>query len=145
MLSKSKIRFFFEHTQFNLQRRTLLKKFIEKIIKKESKRLVFINYVFCTDKKILEINRRFLNHDFYTDILTFDLSEKGENIQAEIYISIERVRDNSKYLQTSFNSELLRVVFHGVLHLCDYRDKKVEERRIMRYKEEYYLDTYLKK
>lgn len=145
MLSKSKIRFFFEHAQFNLQRRTLLKKFIEKIINKESKRLVFINYVFCTDKKILEINRRFLNHDFYTDILTFDLSEKGGNIQAEIYISIDRVKDNSKILQTSFNSELLRVVFHGVLHLCDYRDKKVEERRIMRYKEEYYLDTYLKK
>ena len=92
---------------------------------------------------MLEINRQFLTHDFYTDIITFDLSETNA-IQAEIYISVDRVRDNALKLGVSFKSELHRVIFHGVLHLCGYKDKTKGEKEKMRDKEEFYLARYFK-
>jgi len=92
---------------------------------------------------LLEINQQFLNHDFYTDIITFDLSEK-DSTQAEIYISIDRVKDNAKSLGTSFKSEIHRVIFHGALHLCGYKDKPGVEQVKMRQKEEFYLSKYSK-
>lgn len=97
-----------------------------------------MNYIFCSDKRILEINRQFLKHDYYTDIITFDLSESPK-ITAEIYISLDRVRDNAKTQATTLQSELHRVIFHGALHLCGYGDKTKEEVKIMRGKEEMYL------
>ena len=101
-----------------------------------------INYIFCTDKALLEINRQFLSHDFYTDIITFDLSDANE-VQAEIYISVDRVKDNAKKLGVSFKSEMHRVVFHGVLHLCGYMDKSKQDKEDMRRMENLYLSKYL--
>ncbi|MEQ1676301.1 MAG: rRNA maturation RNase YbeY [Chitinophagaceae bacterium] len=139
--SKSKVRFFFEQKGFSLENRRALKHFIETIFVKEKKRLSAINYIFCSDKRVLEINRQFLNHDYFTDIITFDLSE-SRSIEAEVYISIDRVRENARLLNISFKSELHRVIFHGVLHLCGYKDKKPADIKKMRGKESIYLNKY---
>jgi probable rRNA maturation factor len=141
MPSKSKVCFFFEEKGFSLQSRSELKAFIETLFKKEKKKLESINYIFCSDKRLLEINQQFLRHDYYTDIITFDLSETDAT-QAEIYISIGRVKDNAKTEGVSFKSELHRVIFHGALHLCGYKDKSKVETSIMRVKEESYLLRY---
>ncbi len=89
----------------------------------------------------MEINKHFLNLNYYTDIITFDLSDP-DYIFAEIYISIDRVKDNAKIFNTSFKSELHRVIFHGVLHLCGYKDKSKPEKEKMRAKEDFYLTNY---
>lgn len=137
------IRFFFENKSISLGERTRLKSFLRSLFRKEKKQVESINYIFCSDKKILEINQQFLKHDYYTDIITFDLSE-NEKLTAEIYISLERVRDNAKKEGVSLRSELHRVIFHGALHLCGYGDKKKEEIRVMREKEEHYLERWKK-
>lgn len=144
MPSKSKVCFFFEHRDFSLVNRTRLKAFIESIFIKEKKKLGSLNYIFCSDKRLLKINQQFLHHDYYTDIITFDLSQSSF-IQAEIYISTERVRDNAKKLNISFKSELHRVIFHGSLHLCGYGDKTRLKMKEMRKKENYYLSSYFSK
>ena len=141
--SKSKVCFFYKDIKLSLQNRGVLKQFVLSIFKKEGKKAGVINFVFCTDKALLNINRQFLKHDFYTDIISFDLSE-DKQIQAEIYISIDRVRDNANQLGVSFKSELHRVIFHGVLHLCGYKDKKKIEKSEMRNMEEHYLNQYFK-
>ncbi|MEI2739317.1 MAG: rRNA maturation RNase YbeY [Chitinophagaceae bacterium] len=140
--SKPKVCFFFQEVKISLSNRTQLKKQIQSVFKKEGKRLESINYIFCTDKTLLEINRRFLNHDFYTDIITFDLSESN-SVRSDVYISVDRVRDNALQLGSSFKSELRRVIFHGVLHLCGYKDKSRLEQKRMRQKEDFYLSLYL--
>lgn len=140
--SPSKVYFFFQEVKISLANRTQLKRNIQIIFKKEGKELESINFIFCTDKALLEINRQFLAHDFYTDIITFGLSAKATPIQAEIYISVDRVKENALHLGTSFKSELHRVIFHGVLHLCGYKDKSKKETGEMRGKEEYYLKKY---
>lgn len=89
------------------------------------------------------MNRDFLGHDFYTDIISFDLSGKNYPLRGEIYISIDRIRENARNLEVSFTSELHRVIFHGILHFCGYRDKKKYEITRMRAREEYYLKKYL--
>jgi probable rRNA maturation factor len=139
--SKSKVYFFYQGVKVSLTKRTGLKNYIQSIFKKEGKKLESINYIFCTDKSLLEINRQFLSHDFYTDTITFDLSESNA-VQAEIYISVERVKENAFKLGASYKSELHRVIFHGVLHLCGYKDKSKEENEEMRKKEEFYLIKY---
>jgi len=141
MPSESKVYFFYEHRGFSLENRGRLKKFIESIFRKEKQPLSYINYIFCTDKRLLEINRQFLKHDFYTDIISFDLAGAGA-AEAEVYISIDRVRDNARRLGVSFKSELHRVIFHGALHLCGYTDKSPREQVKMRQKEDYYLKFY---
>ena len=142
-VSKSKICFFFDKTNFRLEKRTELKSFIELLFKKEKKRLSSLNYIFCTDKRLLEINRQYLKHDDYTDIITFDLSDSAFT-QGEIYISIDRVKENARILGLSFKSEIHRVVFHGALHLCGYGDKTKSQLEEMRKKEESYLSSYSK-
>lgn len=118
-----------------------LQTFIASIFSREKKRLLDLNYIFCSDTYLLEINKSFLGHDYYTDIISFDLSEEN-GIIGEVYISIDRVKDNSKVLRTSFKEEMLRVVFHGALHLIGYKDKKKSEITIMRHKEAHYLRLY---
>jgi probable rRNA maturation factor len=142
MPSQSKVCFFYQGVKVTLQHRTRLKNYILSIFKKEGKKLLSINYIFCTDKALLEINRQFLSHDFYTDIITFDLSDANE-VQAEIYISVDRVKDNAKKLGVSFKSEMHRVIFHGVLHLCGYKDKSKQDKEQMRRMENFYLSKYL--
>jgi rRNA maturation RNase YbeY len=141
MPSQSKVCFFYQGVKVTLQHRTRLKNYIQSILKKEERKLLSINYIFCTDKAVLEINRQFLSHDFYTDIITFDLSDTNE-IQAEIYISVDRVKENAAQLGVSFKSELHRVIFHGVLHLCGYKDKSKQDKEEMRGKENLYLHKY---
>ena len=133
--------FFFQEVKVNLANRTELKKYIQSIFRKEGKKLESINYIFCTDKILLEINLQYLSHDFYTDIITFDLSETNA-VRAEIFISVDRVKENAIQLGVSFKSELHRVVFHGALHLCGYKDKTKTEKERMRRKEEFYLKKY---
>ena len=140
--SQSKVHFFFNQVSFSLSNRKELKKFIDKICTKEKKYLVSLNYIFCTDEELLLINKEYLAHDFYTDIITFDLSESSKEISGEIYISADRVRDNARNLGVSFKSELHRVMFHGVLHLCGYSDKTKKQVSEMRAKEDSYLRQF---
>lgn len=122
--------------------RTKAKSCLVKLFKKEGKVLEKLNYIFCSDDYLLEINRRFLKHNYYTDIITFDISEVKEKIIGEIYISVDRVRENAKELKQPLQQELLRVVFHGALHLCGYKDKSKSQQKQMRLKEEYYLSLF---
>ena len=139
---KTKVHFFSHDIQMRLKNTANLKHFIEFIFKKELQNLGSINYIFCSDKAILEINKKYLNHDFYTDVITFDLSQDNKAISAEVYISIERIRDNAKQLGLSIKSELHRVLFHAALHLCGYNDKKKKDKEIMRKKENELLAKY---
>ena len=142
MAQSGKIKFFFPY-KTSLVHRSGLKAFIESIFRKEGKLLDSLNYVFCSDKELLRINKDFLHHNYYTDIITFDLSEPGKGIQGEIYISAERVKDNSLQMGVSFKNELHRVIFHGALHLCGYQDKTTAQRKEIRAMEDKCLGKYL--
>ena len=135
----TKINFLTGDRKFTFQQKRAIKDFIELIFKKEKTTLQQITYVFCSDEFLLQMNNDFLQHDFYTDIITFRLSEKYKPIEAEIYISIDRVKENAKQLRVPYKTEMLRVLFHGALHLCGYKDKTKSEILTMRAKEERYL------
>ena len=125
--------------------RTRMRKLLETLFKREKTKLDNIQFIFLTDDELLEINRQFLAHDFYTDIITFDLSDSITSAKAaEIYISVERVEENAKDWNTSRINELRRVMVHGCLHLCGYKDKLKADKVIMRKKEDFYLQTYNK-
>ncbi len=141
MPSKSKVCFFFQDVKFSLSNRSELKGFIQQIFRNEGKKTGSLNIVFCTDKALLKINSKFLGHDFYTDIITFDLSD-NTLFQAEMYLSIDRIRDNARKIGVSFKSEIHRVIFHGVLHLCGYKDKTRLEKIKIRKREDLYLKKY---
>lgn len=140
---KTKVHFFSHDIPTSLKNTASLKNFIESIFKKERQSLDSINYIFCSDKIILEINKKYLNHDFYTDVITFDLSPNNKAITAEVYISIERIRENAKQLGLTIKSEFHRVLFHAALHLCGYNDKKKKDKEIMRKKENNLIAKYL--
>lgn len=118
-----------------------IKKTIKQIIKDHGYRLRRIDYIFINDEELLEINKQSLNHDFYTDIISFDYTE-DKTIEGEIYISIDRVLENAKKYNQEFHVELLRVIFHGVLHYVGYKDKKKPDAELMRKKEEYYINIH---
>lgn len=139
--TKPAIYFFFE-TPVTLKNRTEIKKLLLSVFKKERVKLASLNYIFCTDKRLLKINQDFLKHDYYTDIITFELNPKGQPIEGEIYISIDRVKENALSMKTSTKQELLRVIFHGALHLCGYKDKTASEIKQIRHKEEFYLSAF---
>lgn len=143
MPSKSKVCFFFDNGDFVLRNRTRLKQFLQVIFREEGKKLDSLNYIFCSDKRILEINQQFLLHNYYTDIISFDLSETT-SVRAEVYISIDRVKENARNFGVSFKSELHRVIFHGALHLCGYEDKEKAKKEEMREMEDYYLFKYFR-
>ncbi len=130
--------------KYLLHQKELVKKHINKIFKETNTILGSIQYVFCSDAYVLKINQDFLKHDFYTDIITFPLSAKGETVVAEIYISVDRVKENAKTEGTSFKEEMLRVIFHGALHLCGFKDKKKSEIVEMRAQEDHYLRLFAK-
>jgi probable rRNA maturation factor len=141
-LSKSNIHFYFLKKGVPLAKRSHLKAFIGTIFQKERKKIASLTYIFCSDDYLLAINSQFLRHDYYTDIVTFDMSEPYQPVTAEIYISIDRVRENAVHFGSSLKNELHRVIFHGALHLCGYSDKKSKEKQLMRKKEEKYLFAY---
>jgi rRNA maturation RNase YbeY len=126
----------------SLTERTRLKRFLIALFKRERKPLAELQYIFCSDPYLLDINRQFLHHDFYTDIITFELAEKGQPTNGEIYISVDRVRDNAQNFDSSLKKELHRVIFHGALHLCGFKDKTPKEELEMRKMEEKYLALY---
>ncbi len=128
----------------SLKDRKGLKRFIEELFRKEKKKLACLSYIFCSDEHLLGINNEFLHHDFYTDVITFDLSPSDSEIEAEVYISPDRVKDNAKQAGVSFNEELHRVIFHGALHLCGYNDKNKGQVTVMRTAEEKYLSLYFR-
>lgn len=118
-------------TSCTLKHRTVLKQWIKTIIEQEEKVPGDISYIFCSDEQLLEINKEYLNHDYYTDIITFDYSEADE-VSGDMFISIDRIKDNAKELKVSYQEELYRVIIHGVLHLLGYKDKTEEESEQMR-------------
>lgn len=119
---------------FKLKDKTRLKAWIKTVTEKEKHRLGDINYIFCSDDELLEINIQHLNHNTYTDIITFDYTE-GNKISSDIFISIDRVEENAKKFKVSFEDELHRVMIHGILHLCGYKDKSKADAELMRKKE----------
>jgi probable rRNA maturation factor len=138
-----KIRFNFLEQSFRLPERTKLKAFILALFKKEGASVTEVNYIFCSDEYLLKVNEDFLKHHTYTDIITFQYNAKSEPVQSDIYISIDRVWDNASQFEVSFLEELYRVIFHGALHLCGYKDKNEKDSRKMRVKEDHYLSGYV--
>ncbi|GAO42271.1 rRNA maturation RNase YbeY [Flavihumibacter petaseus] len=136
------IQFHYLESAFSFDNRNACKRFITSLFKKEKTPLDNLTYIFCDDEYLLNINRDFLKHDYYTDIVTFGLSEKGSPVTGEIYISITRVKDNAITHGEPFYRELHRVIFHGALHLCGYRDKSKAEQEKMREMEDKYLNAY---
>lgn len=136
------IQFFNADSTYILRGKTALKTYVSTQVKKEAKKDIVLTYVFCSDKYLLDINKRFLQHDYYTDIITFPLGNSKEVIEGEIYISIDRVRDNAKTLGVAFTEELHRVLFHGVLHLLGYKDKSKAQEKEMRKMEDKWLKGY---
>jgi len=130
------IHFFYENTNETLD--DALKGWMENIILSEGKKLGTINYIFCDDEYLLKINQDFLQHDYYTDIITFD-KVRGKSISGEIFISLQRIKENAEIFQKPYEQERRRVMAHGILHLCGYKDKTPEEQEIMRSKENFYL------
>jgi probable rRNA maturation factor len=136
------IRFFFLSRNITLKNRDKLKSFLADIIRKEGKELIYANFIFCSDAYLLDINRKYLKHNYYTDIVTFDLSSDRNFLEAEIYISLDRVRENAGILKKPISEELIRVVFHGILHLCGYNDKNEKQRLKMREMEDSLLQAF---
>lgn len=135
----SGIHFFEEDIKFNLLHKSKIRKWISEVITQHQFELAEINYIFCSDQYLHSINLQYLSHDTFTDIITFDQSEKNEELQADIFISIERVRENAAALNIPFEHELNRVMIHGVLHLIGYGDKTPADKSKMREKEDTYL------
>jgi len=136
------VHFYFEKVRLTLKERGKLKCFINSLVAKEKKNLNNLNYIFCNDNTLLEINRKYLNHNFYTDVISFDLSSSRKEILADIYISVDRIRENAKSFKITMEEELHRVMLHGLLHLCGYNDKTEVQRQLIRKKEDFYLNLY---
>ena len=135
----STIHFFYEDVDFHFTAIRKTKSWLKQVIRTENKKLGELNYIFCSDAFLANVNLQYLNHTALTDIITFDTSEDGHLIEGEIYISIERVRENAIKFKVSIDQELHRVMVHGVLHLLGYSDKTSQQKKIMRKKEDAYL------
>ncbi len=136
---RSGIYFFCEDITFNPPPLRSTRSWLQEVAKTESKSIGSLNYIFCSDAYLLKINREYLDHDTLTDIITFDNSENGDEIEGDIYISVHRVQENSEKFKVPFNKELHRVMVHGLLHLLGYNDKTLHQKRMMRKKESGYL------
>ena len=128
--------FFEEDIRFSLEAEEKTREWVENVIEKENRVIGALNFIFCSDEHLHEINLQYLNHDTFTDIITFDNSEKVEEVSGDIFISIDRVKANAQELGLAFNQELHRVIIHGVLHLIGYNDKTEQEQQQMREKED---------
>ena len=135
------IHFFSEDVDFAIENQKELIRWIKRSIFSHNRALGNINYIFCSDKFLHRINKEYLKHDTYTDIITFDQSEEPEKIEGDIYISVERVEENSALYHVPFQNELNRVMAHGILHLLGFNDKTKNEKEKMRRLEEEMLDS----
>lgn len=138
-----KVSFHYADRQLNIPDKTGIKAAVEELFILEKRELDHIEYIFCSDEYLLEINKQYLQHDFYTDIVTFDLSEEKDETIGEVYVSVDRIKDNATKLKQPLKNEVLRVIFHGSLHLCGYKDKSDKDSKLMRSKEDFYIDKYL--
>ena len=129
------INFYNEDVDFKLKNKLILKRWIKQVIDSYGFKAGELSYIFCSDDKILEVNRQFLQHDYYTDVITFDYDEDGV-VSGDMYISVDTVRTNAEQYAPSFESEMQRVIIHGVLHLCGLKDKQPDEEKKMRAAEE---------
>ncbi len=140
----SNIIFSFNEVSTTLKNRKTLKQFIAFIFKHENIKFSSVSIVFCNDEYVKDINVNYLAHNYNTDIITFFLQDKGNPIIGDVYISVDTVRNNAAIHSVSYTNELHRVIFHGILHLCGYKDKTKKDVIIMRGKEDYYLNLYFK-
>lgn len=135
------VHFCTEDITFSLKEKLKHKAWLNEVAKQEGKRILELSYVFCSDDYLLQINQEYLNHDTLTDIVTFDNSEDPKKIEGDIFISIDRVKENGDALGTK-ETELKRVMVHGLLHLLGYKDKKKEDKAVMTEKEDFYIKQY---
>jgi len=137
------VRIFHPGVKLPIRVKARLTQFIPELFDRERKPLRDLSIIFCTDDQLLSLNREFLGHEDYTDILTFDLSvPPRQGMTGELYISVERVRENAAKFKESFDNELYRVIFHGMLHLCGYKDKTRKEKLLIRHKENEYVEMF---
>ena len=132
------VSYFTEDCKFDFKEKRLTSKWLKDVADRESRRLGDISVIFCSDEYLLDVNRKYLNHDYYTDIITFDYCE-GPVLSGDLFISVDSVRENASFYGTEFADELNRVIVHGVLHLIGYDDHSDEDISIMRSKEDFYL------
>jgi rRNA maturation RNase YbeY len=125
-----------------IRKRNTIKKIVAVLFETERVELNHISYIFCSDKYLLKINQRHLNHFEYTDVISFCLSNSQAPVLGEIYISTDRIKENAKEFNQTYQTELLRVMIHGALHLCGYKDKSLYQKKKMRSKEDFYLQFY---
>ena len=133
------VSYFLQDIDFVFKHKRLNNSWLKLVAESEIKKLGNINIIFCYDNYILDVNVNYLGHDYFTDIITFDYCEK-DILSGDLFISIDTVRDNAEFYKTEFNDELNRVIVHGLLHLIGYDDHTPEEQKIMREKENYYLE-----
>ncbi|MBM7418179.1 MULTISPECIES: rRNA maturation RNase YbeY [Chryseobacterium] len=133
------IQFFYENLPESVNTEYTI--WLKDIILSEGKKLGEINYIFCDDEYLLKVNQDYLQHDYYTDIITFDYV-KSKTLSGEIFVSLQRISDNASTLSKNYEEELRRVLAHGILHLCGYKDKTEEEEQLMRNKEDFYIAKY---
>ena len=136
------IYFFCEDIEFSVPHPKKLTRWIQQTILVEKHTLSFLNFIFCNDSYLLSMNEEYLQHHDFTDVITFSYAEQVSDIEGDIFISIDRVRENALIFRTSFENELYRVMIHGVLHLLGYKDKSDSDQKIMREKENSYLSLY---
>ncbi|MEQ7798282.1 rRNA maturation RNase YbeY [Pedobacter sp. ASV1-7] len=143
-MSKASINFFNEETNYLLKNKRAIKDWVASAIAEEGYILQELNFILCSDEYLLRINQEYLDHDTYTDVITFDNSEVLKTIVGDIFISIERIKENADTFKHTVTQELCRVIIHGTLHLLGYRDKSKAEKLKMTEKEDYYLELLLK-
>ncbi len=134
------IHYFFENTD-SIEIPANISDWLKNLILSENKKLGEINYIFCDDEYLLKVNQDYLHHDYYTDIITFDYV-KGKTISGDIFVSLPRISENASSLSKDYGEEFRRVLAHGILHLCGYKDKTEEEQKEMRSKEDFYLNLF---
>lgn len=133
------IRYYREDTKFDLKGKLQNNRWLKEVAQREDRKIGDINIIFCSDNYLLEVNKKYLEHDYYTDIITFDYCEK-DILSGDLFISVDCVRDNASFYGTEFSNELNRVMVHGVLHLIGYDDHTDEDIAVMRSKENTYLE-----
>ncbi|SEJ06908.1 rRNA maturation RNase YbeY [Cyclobacterium xiamenense] len=136
------INFFEEGINAKLKQRRQIKQWVKEIAAEKGFRIHSLNYVFCSDDYLYDINRAYLKHDTYTDIITFDQSEQEGTLEGDVFISVDRVSDNANKQAEPYGTELLRVIVHGLLHLCGYKDKTAADKQRMRTEEDKALARY---
>ncbi len=142
-LRMSMVAFHYADIKSRIRQKQKLLQFVRHLFIAEKKSLKKIDVVFCTDEYLLSLNRHFLNHDYFTDILTFNNSfDHSDTIIGELYISLDRIRENSIQFEAIYEIELIRVIFHGLLHLCGYNDSSQADKVLMRQKENFYLKQF---